>query len=85
MKKFLVVLFIAVVIGVLLFTFLSSSEEKIDYVKIRLTEENYAFAVNKENTELLNEVNAILDEIITDGTIDKITEKWCSCPLDQCI
>ena len=64
MKKFLVVLFIAVVIGVLLFTFLSSSEEKIDYVKIRLTEENYAFAVNKDNTELLN-VEQVKEKLLT--------------------
>ena len=31
--------------------------------------EDYAFAIAKENTELLEQVNAILEEMIADGTM----------------
>ncbi len=38
--------------------------------------EEYAIAIAKENTELLNAVNAAIEELILDGTIDTIIEKY---------
>jgi len=40
------------------------------------TEEKYGIAVAKESTELLEEINQGLEEVIADGTYTKIYEKW---------
>lgn len=40
------------------------------------TEEEYAIAVSKENTELLEKINKALDELTADGTIKKIIDKY---------
>jgi ABC-type amino acid transport substrate-binding protein len=40
------------------------------------TEENYGIALAKDNTELLEEINGGLGEVISDGTYTKIYEKW---------
>ncbi len=38
--------------------------------------EEYAIAVSKENTELLNKLNSAIDALIADGTVQKIIEKY---------
>lgn len=40
--------------------------------------EEYAIAVAQENTELLNNINAALEELIMDGTVDSIIAKYIS-------
>lgn len=40
------------------------------------TEENYAIAIAKDNTELLDQINAALDELTADGTIQGIIDKY---------
>jgi ABC-type amino acid transport substrate-binding protein len=40
------------------------------------TEEKYGIAVAKDNTELLEEINQGLEEVISDGTYTTIYEKW---------
>jgi polar amino acid transport system substrate-binding protein len=40
------------------------------------TGEEYAFAVNKENSALLDAMNAALEELFTDGTYAQIFEKY---------
>ena len=40
------------------------------------TNEDYAIAVGKNNTELLEKINKALDELKQDGTIDKIVSKY---------
>lgn len=40
------------------------------------TEEQYGFAVAKDSTELLEEINQGLEEVISDGTYTKIYETW---------
>ena len=40
------------------------------------TEETYGIAVAKDNSELLEEINGGLEEVISDGTYTKIYEKW---------
>ena len=39
-------------------------------------EEDYAICVAKENTELLDALNAAIDELIADGTIDAVVAKY---------
>ena len=38
--------------------------------------EDYAIAVSKDNEALLNEINGALEELIADGTIQKIIDKY---------
>ena len=40
------------------------------------TEEEYGIALAKDNTELLEEINTGLEEVIADGTYTTIYEKW---------
>lgn len=39
-------------------------------------EEEYAIAIAKDNTELLDKVNAALEELIADGTVQSIIDKY---------
>ena len=38
--------------------------------------EDYAFGVQKQNTGLLEAINGVLQELIADGTVEKIILKW---------
>ena len=38
--------------------------------------EDYAIAVAKDNTELLDKINGALDELIADGTVQSILDKY---------
>ena len=79
MKKFLAIALAAL----MLFAFAAcggnGGEEKAQAVKvidINLTEEEYAFGVDKTQPELLAEVNAFIAEIKADGTFDEICNKY---------
>lgn len=50
--------------------------EKAKVIDIALSEESYAFVVQKGNTELLNKINAYLTQIKSDGTFDAIMNKY---------
>jgi polar amino acid transport system substrate-binding protein len=50
--------------------------EKITLVGELLRLENMGIAINKDDTELLERVNEILQEMHDDGTLTKISEKW---------
>ncbi len=41
-----------------------------------LNAENYGFAVQKGNKELLDKINAGLKNIKDDGTYDKLIDEW---------
>ncbi len=45
-------------------------------ININLTQEEYAFGVDKNQPELLAEVNAFIAEMKADGTLDKICDKY---------
>mgnify|MGYP000844147473 FL=1 len=49
---------------------------KVKVINIPLTEEEYAFGVNKNDPGLLEEVNKFIAQIMADGTFDKILEKY---------
>ncbi len=53
-----------------------TSGPKVKVIDIALSEEAYAFCVNKEDTELLGQVNAYLEQIKGDGTFDAICDKY---------
>lgn len=54
----------------------SGGTGKVKVVDIPLTEEEYAFGVDKNQPELLEEVNKFIAQIQSDGTFDKICEKY---------
>ena len=45
-------------------------------IEINLTEEEYAFGVDKNQPELLEKVNAFIDKIMKDGTFDEICDHY---------
>jgi polar amino acid transport system substrate-binding protein len=49
---------------------------QLDVVQTIPTGEHYGFPMQKENTALQNAVNGALDDMIKDGTYEKIYEKW---------
>lgn len=53
-----------------------SSSKKTKVIDINLTDEEYAFGVDKTQPELLEEVNAFIDEIKNDGTFDEICNHY---------
>ena len=75
MKKFISLAMVFVLIAVAL-TACGSKKQNIKVIDIPLSEEQYAFAVSKENTELLTKVNAYLKQIQEDGTFDEICDRY---------
>lgn len=79
MKKFTKIL-AAVMVVVLSMSMLCScgSGEKLTakVIDIELTEEEYAFGVDKTQPELLEKVNAFIAQIKEDGTFDEICNKY---------
>ena len=76
MKKFVTLLLAAAMA-----LSLAACGQKKTQLKILDTEyaiEDYAIAVAKEDTALLDEINAALDAIIADGTAQKIVDKYIS-------
>ena len=57
----------------------ADATETADVVKvidINLTEEEYAFGVDKDQPELLEQTNAFIKKIMEDGTFDEICNKY---------
>ncbi|MBP3326811.1 MAG: transporter substrate-binding domain-containing protein [Coprococcus sp.] len=53
-----------------------SSSKKTKVIEINLTDEEYAFGVDKTQPELLEEVNSFIEEIKNDGTFDEICNHY---------
>ena len=51
-------------------------EDALKLIDVKLTEEDYAFAVNKDNAELLASANTYLADIKANGTFDTIVAKY---------
>lgn len=75
MKKVLALLTAALMLVVTLCA-CNAGSGKVKVIDIALSEEAYAFCVNKADTELLEQVNAYLAQIKNDGTFDKICDKY---------
>lgn len=52
------------------------ANEGLKILESTYAEEDYAICVNLENTELLDKINAALKELIEDGTVAAIIEKY---------
>lgn len=79
MKKFITAALTAVMaVSVLAGCSKSSSSEKktVKVVDIDLTDEEYAFGVDKDQTDLLDQVNAFIKEIKENGKFDEICNNY---------
>lgn len=75
MKKLFSLLFI-ICCGLSLASCNSTEEDVVKVIDIKLTEEEYAFAVKKGNTTLQQDFNQFLTEIKNNGTFDTIVAKY---------
>jgi len=76
MKKIISLLTVIAMLAVICCSCGGTATAKVKVIDIALSEEAYAFCVNKEDTALLNGVNAYLEQIKKDGTFDKICDKY---------
>ncbi len=78
MKKVLSMVLAALMLitAVAAFTSCGKSSGKVKVIDIALSEESYAFGVNKQDSELLGKVNEYMKKIVADGTFDAICEKY---------
>ena len=53
-----------------------AANEGLKILDTEYVEEQYAICFNKENTELKDKVNGALKELIADGTVQKIVDKY---------
>ncbi len=75
MKKILSFVMALLLLTVAL-TACGGQKQNVKVIDIPLSEEQYAFAVSKDNTELLEQVNAYLKQIQEDGTFDEICDRY---------
>ena len=54
----------------------SSASKTAKVIEVDLTDEEYAFGVDKSQPELLDEVNAFIQKIKEDGTLDELFDKY---------
>lgn len=54
----------------------SYGAQKFSIAQIPDTNDEYALAVSKKYPETLDHINATLDEMLADGTIDNLKKKW---------
>lgn len=77
MKKIVSLALATLLLAASLFCFASCGEDsKVKLVDIKLTEEEYAFAVAKGDDALLSSVNDLLDEMKADGSFDAIVNRY---------
>ena len=55
-----------------------SETEGLKILETEYITEDYAGAMSKDNTELYEKVNAALEELIADGTVQAIIDKYIS-------
>lgn len=75
MKK-VVALIVAVLMLTLALVGCGAGNKGVKVIDIPLTQEEYAFGVDKNQPELLEEVNKFIAQIKSDGTYDKILDKY---------
>lgn len=77
MKK-IIALLLALAMMTVMFAGCGKDEVKLAILDTEYALEDYAICIAKENTELLDKVNAALAEIEADGTKQKIIDKYIS-------
>jgi polar amino acid transport system substrate-binding protein len=54
----------------------SANADVAKVIDVALTVEEYGIAIDKNNAELKEKVDAALAELVKDGTVDKLLEKY---------
>ena len=77
MKK-LVAMLLALSMAAVMLTGCGAKEgsDKVKVIEIDLTSEEYAFGVDKTQPELLEQTNAFIAQIMSDGTFDEICDRY---------
>ncbi len=75
MKK-IISLFTAILMLTLVLAGCGTKSTGVKVIDIPLTQEEYAFGVDKNQPELLEEVNQFIAQIKSDGTFDKILDRY---------
>ena len=81
MKKFIAIVMSLVLIASVAMLAGCGKKDDVKAAKvigIDLTNENYAFGVDKAQPELLEKTNAFIDKILSDGTYDEICSRYSS-------
>ncbi len=79
MKKFIKVLSVVLALTLMVTAFAAcGGKDKVTakVIDIKLTDEDYAFGVDKNQPELLEQINAFIKEIQENGKFDEICEKY---------
>ena len=75
MKKVLALVLAAAMLALCLVS-CGGSKQAVKVIDINLTEEEYAFGIDKAQPELLEKTNAFIEKIMSDGTFDKICNNY---------
>ena len=75
MKKWVSLILVAVML-VMVLAGCGEQSKKAKVIDIDLTQEEYAFGVDKDQPELLEKVNAFIQKIKADGTFDAVCDKY---------
>lgn len=81
MKKFIAIVMSLVLIASVVMLAGCGKKDDVKAAKvigIDLTNENYAFGVDKAQPELLEKTNAFIDKILSNGTFDEICSRYSS-------
>lgn len=76
MKKIISLIAVVAMLAILCCSCGGEATDKVKVINVPLSEEAYAFCVNKTDAELLGKVNAYLAQIKGDGTFDAICDKY---------
>lgn len=74
--KKIAALLLAVLMVVAMASCGKSASKEVKVIDIKLTDEDYAFGVKKDDPELLEKVNSYVKQIKEDGTLGKICDKY---------
>lgn len=53
-----------------------NSTTGLAYIPDLITHDDYAYVLNKDNTELTKKINTALEELKAEGVVDNLVEKW---------
>ena len=54
----------------------AEGNEDVKVIDVTLTTEYYAIAINKDNTELKEQIDSALQQLIDEGKLDELYTKW---------
>ena len=75
-KIFIFTMLIAMMLSMVSCSGAKNDEPKVKIIDIKLTDEEYAFLIQKGNVSLVESMNAFMAEIKADGTFDSLVSKY---------